>query len=81
MKSFSEGTPSEMFFDNQLPLMTAADFCSRFGYSIKTIYDWKYRPKKNKIPEKMVIKIRGKLFVRMDIYKSLIPFLTDFNRP
>jgi hypothetical protein len=71
--TFPEVNPLGRFFDNQVPLMAATEFCSRFGYSMKTIYDWRYRPKKNKVPDKMVVKIRGKLFVRTDIYRSLIP--------
>ena len=59
-------------FDNLVSLMKASEFCSRFGYSMKTVYDWKYRPKKNKIPDDLVVKIRGKLFVRTDILKGLI---------
>ena len=75
MKSASqaEGSPSVALFDNQLPLMTVEEFCSRFGYSKKTIYDWRYRPKKNKIPQKLVVKIRGKIFIRTDVYRSLVP--------
>jgi hypothetical protein len=72
MNSFSEGRPSEMFFENQNPLITAREFCSQFGYSIKTIYEWKYRPKRNKVPDGLVVKFRGKLFIRRDILGSLI---------
>jgi hypothetical protein len=76
MKSIIEagGSPPAMVFDNQFPLMTIEDFCSQFGYSKKTIYDWRYRPKKNKIPSNLVVKIRGKVFIRADIYRSLRPF-------
>jgi hypothetical protein len=63
----------ETVFENQLNLISASEFCDRFGYSMKTIYEWKYRPKKNKIPEKLVVKIRGKLFVRADIFLNLVP--------
>lgn len=69
----SESLNGDGVFENQLPLMTAAEFCSRFGYSIKTIYEWKYRPKRNGVPNGLVIKFRGKLFIRTDILRGLIP--------
>ncbi len=65
----------EPVFDNLVSLIKASEFCSRFGYSMKTIYDWKYRPKKNKVPENLIVKFRGKLFVREDVLKNLLPFL------
>ena len=70
--SLRADTASAQVFDNQIPLMTITEFCSRFGYSKKTIYDWKYRPKKNKVPHNLVTKIRGKIFIRTDIYRSLV---------
>lgn len=59
-------------FENQPELIKASDFCKRYGYSMKTIYEWKYRPKRNRIPEGLVVKFRGKLFIRTDILGSLI---------
>jgi hypothetical protein len=59
-------------FENTL--MKASEFCSAFGYSMKTIYEWKYRPKKNKVPDDLVVKFRGKLFIRTDILRGLAPF-------
>ena len=61
-------------FENKIDMITASEFCSKFGYSMKTIYDWRYRPRRNKVPENLVVKFRGKLFVRTDVLKSLIPF-------
>lgn len=63
-----------MVFDKLIELMPAPEFCSRYGYSMTTIYDWKYRPHRNKIPKDLVVKFRGKLFIRTDILRSLIPF-------
>ncbi len=59
-------------FENSL--MKASEFCSAFGYSMKTIYEWKYRPRKNKVPDDLVVKFRGKLFIRTDILRGLAPF-------
>ncbi len=70
----AEGKSSVAACDNQFPLMTLEEFCSQFGYSKKTVYDWKYRPKKNKVPSELVVKIRGKVFVRADVYRSLVLF-------
>jgi hypothetical protein len=60
-------------FENEIGLMKASEFCSRFGYSMKTIYEWKYRPKRNKVPENLVVKFRGKLFIRTDVLRDLTP--------
>ncbi len=57
----------------KLEMMKASEFCERYGYSLKTVYDWKYRPKHNKVPSNLVVKFRGKLFVRTDILRGLIP--------
>ena len=74
MKMPPESNVSGLIFDNSFSLIPAQEFCSRFGYSIKTIYDWKYRPKKNNVPTDLVVKFRGKLFIQKDILKNLIPF-------
>lgn len=68
-------------FDNQFPIMKATEFCKRFGFSMKTIYEWKYRPKRNKVPDNLVVKFRGKLFIRTDILESLTPFLRESKDP
>lgn len=68
----ARGVPPAMVFENQIDLMKASEFCTRFGYSMKTIYEWKYRPKRNKVPADLVVKFRGKLFIRTDILKTLV---------
>jgi len=68
----AEGLHSTQVFENPLELMKASEFCTRFGYSMKTIYEWNYRPKKHNIPDNLVVKFRGKLFIRTDVLKSLI---------
>lgn len=72
----SKDPSNELVFENQIHLIPASEFCSRFGYSMKTIYEWKYRPRRNKIPQGLVTKFRGKLFIRTDILKGLFP--SDF---
>lgn len=74
MLRIGASSDAPLLFDNLASLIKASEFCSRFGYSMKTIYDWKYRPHKNKVPENLVVKFRGKLFVRKDILKTLLPF-------
>jgi hypothetical protein len=66
------GNTAVPVFENSIDLMKASEFCSRFGYSMKTIYEWRYRPKRNKVPTDLVVKFRGKLFIRTDILKSLV---------
>ena len=68
------GMSPQPVFENQFQFLQASEFCSRFGYSMKTIYEWRYRPKRNKIPDNLVVKFRGKLYVRTDVLKSLTPF-------
>jgi hypothetical protein len=76
MKSLtmSGGSLPEKVFENKIELMQATEFCSKFGYSMKTVYEWRYRPKRNKVPADLVVKFRGRLFIRTDILKNLIPF-------
>ena len=66
-------SPTEAVLFDNLNLMQVSEFCERFGYSRKTVYEWKYRPKRNKVPTELVVKFRGRLFIRIDILKSLIP--------
>lgn len=73
MKSPSDAGAPALIFDNGTELMKASEFCERFGYSMKTIYEWRYRPKRNKVPENLVVKFRGKLFIRTDVLRSLGP--------
>lgn len=74
--SFSPVSLRSGVFENSMNLIPASEFCSRFGYSMKTIYEWKYRAKRNKVPPGLVTKFRGKLFIRTDILKGLFP--SDF---
>jgi hypothetical protein len=69
----AEGSPSAMVFENSMNLISVPEFCSRFGYSTKTIYEWRYRPKRNKVPADLVVKFRKRLFIRKDILQGLIP--------
>lgn len=62
------------FFDKKIGLIPASEFCREFGYSMKTVYDWNYRPQQNNIPKNLIVKFRGKLFLRVDILKQLLPF-------
>lgn len=70
------GTDSDEsgFFDSEIDLIPIAEFCSRYGYSKKTVYDWKYRQKQNKIPNNLIVKFRGKLYIRIDVFKQLVLF-------
>ena len=63
-----------MIFDNRIELLEAKEFCRLFGYKISTIYDWKYRPKKNKIPDDLFVKFRNKLHLRTDVLRKMLIF-------
>lgn len=60
------------FFDSRIDLIPIAEFCRRFGYSKKTVYDWKYKIARNKIPINLIVKFRGKLFIRVDVFNQLV---------
>lgn len=50
-------------------LMRAADVAKSLGVSLETIYDWKYRAKKRKVPAGMFVKIGRMLFINTTILK------------
>ena len=62
----------KMLFENRIELVEAKEFCELFGYKISTIYDWKYRPRKNKIPDNLFVKLRRKLHLRTDVLRTMI---------
>lgn len=64
-------SPRSVLFDNRIEFLEAKEFCKIFGYKISTIYDWKYRPKKNKIPNDLFVKFRRKLHLRTDVLRSM----------
>ena len=68
----SKEQQSILGFDNLPKLLTTKVVSSLFGYSINTIYDWKYRPKKYHIPRGLFLKVNQKLFIRSDILQEWI---------
>ena len=60
-----------LIFDNRIELLEAKEFCQIFGYKISTIYDWKYRSKKNKVPDDLFVKFRRKLHLRTDVLREM----------
>ncbi|MCB0415381.1 MAG: hypothetical protein KDD50_13680 [Bdellovibrionales bacterium] len=71
----------QVIFDNKIEFLEAKEFCRIFGYKISTIYDWKYRPKKNNVPDNLFVKFRRKLHLRTDVLRLMFlsqnPLLTD----
>ena len=57
----------EQLFKNLPKLIRPQVLADELGLSIKTIYDWKYRGKTRNIPEKLFLKICGRLYVRTDV--------------
>ena len=58
---------SDELFQNLPKLIRPEFLASLLGLSISTIYDWKYRAKMRKIPEKLFLKICGRLYIRTDV--------------
>lgn len=44
-------------------LMRAVDVAKALGISLETVYDWKYRAKKRRVPAGMFVKIGRMLYV------------------
>jgi len=59
-----------LLFENQKGCMSIEEFSSRFGYPVKTLYDWKHRPSKYKAPKDLFIKFNRNVFVRLDVLHS-----------
>ena len=53
-------------------LLRAKDVARIMGISYETVYDWKYRSIKRRIPEGMFVKVGRMLFVRSDLLKGWI---------
>ena len=62
----------DLFFENLPKMLKASRVASLFDISIKTIYDWHYRPNKRKIPVPMglIRKFNGDLFIDTEILKQ-----------
>lgn len=65
-----------LLFENRKGCMKISEFSERFGYPVKTIYDWKYRPKKYQAPKNLFLKFNREIFVRLDVLHS---WLVDQN--
>ena len=62
----------QSFFDKLPELLRPESAASVLGLSVKTIYDWRYRQKQKKIPERMFLKLNRILYVRTEILKEWI---------
>jgi predicted DNA-binding transcriptional regulator AlpA len=60
----------DLLFDNSKALLRPKDVSDILGVSVKTIYDWKYRAKKKRIPKQLFLKLNGQLYIRTDILKG-----------
>lgn len=60
--------PDQTLFDNLPELLTPKVAAKVSGYSIKTVYDWKYRPEDYSIPthiEKILFQKNGRRGLRI----------------
>lgn len=60
-------------FDNLRGELPPLVFCKQTGLSRQTLYNWRYKSKIcDKIPKDLFVKVRGKLFVRTDVFKAWV---------
>jgi len=65
--------PQEIrIFENLKALLTPQEVSKLIGVSPNTIYDWKYRPIKRKVPVGLFVKFNRKLLLRTDILRNWI---------
>lgn len=58
----------EPLFDNLPTLLTPKMAADLTHSSIKTVFDWRYRPAKYGVPDDMFVKGGRKLFLRRDLF-------------
>lgn len=61
-----------LLFENQGGCIGLREFCDRFGYSIKTVYDWKHRPRRYGAPRDLFLKFNREVFVRLEVLRSWV---------
>ena len=59
-------------FDNLPNIVRVQAMAKVLGMSVKTLYDWKYRPKMRKIPDDLFLKINRILYVRTEALKRWV---------
>jgi len=59
-------------FENLKGWLRPEELSKRTGFSVKTIYNWRYQSRSKDIPEALFVKFGGKLFVRTEVFKSWI---------
>lgn len=68
-----EHVQNEPFFDNLKGMLRPEELSKKTGFSVKTIYNWRYTSTANeKVPMNLFVKFRGKLFIRADVFKDWI---------
>lgn len=60
-------------------IMRANEVAQVMGLSLETIYDWKYRPQKRKIPAGMFMKVNRMLFIQTRVLTSWIDSQTEIK--
>jgi len=70
--SLTQSVISDSFFDNLKGWMRPQEVAETFGFSVLTIYSWKAKAKKRKIPDGLFVKFNRKLYVRTDVLRSWI---------
>ena len=59
-------------FDNLPKLMRPEQVAENFGYSISTIYDWKYRGVSRGMPSGLFLSLNRRLYIRTDLFLTWI---------
>ncbi len=59
-------------FDNLPKLMRPEQIAELFGYSVATIYDWRYRGKLRGVPDGLFLSLNRRLYIRTDFFLNWI---------
>jgi Helix-turn-helix domain len=59
-------------FDTLPKLMRPEQFAEHFGYSVATIYDWRYRGVLRGVPSGLFLTLNRRLYIRTDIFWTWI---------
>ncbi|MEI6398116.1 MAG: hypothetical protein WCO71_05035 [Pseudomonadota bacterium] len=58
----------DKLFDTLPKLMRPEQFAEHFGYSVATIYDWRYRGVIRGVPSGLFLTLNRRLYIRTDIF-------------
>ena len=67
-----ENHSTHLFFENLPALLGVEATASLLNYSVSTIYDWRYRGKRKKVPQDLFLTFNRRLFIKTEVLKRWI---------